>query len=358
MKILDIYIIKKFLGTFFSSLGLILIIIIAFDVSEKIDNFIDGDIPLRSIVVDYYLNWIPYFVNLFSALFIFISVIWFTSKMAGNTELIAILSNGISFNRLLVPYFISAFLVASLSLILSLYIIPPANKIRLDFDNAHLRSPYRRLENDIHRQIEPNLFIYMQSYTARSDIGYRFSMEKFENGKLKSKLFSNYIRYDSTNNKWTISNYYIRTFNGLEETLETGRKLDTTLNMKPEEFKSRDDIVETMTISELNDFINKAKLAGASNITSYIFDKNTRFAYPFSIFILTLIGISLSSKKAKGGTGLNIGLGLLLSFSYIIFMRFSQIFALSGALNPIFAVWIPNILYSFIAYYLYRIAPK
>ncbi len=358
MKILDIYIIKKFLGTFFASIFLILFIVIAFDVSEKIDDFIEDQLSFKLVVGTYYVNWIPYFVNLFSALFIFISVIFFTSKMASNTEIIAILSSGVSFNRLLVPYFISASIVASLSLILGLYIIPPANKVRLDFDNTYFRTQYRKTDKNIHSQIEPGIFIYMQSYSALSDVGYKFSIEKFEDGKLKSKLLSNYIRWDSTINKWTVTNYYIRNFDGINETIEKGRRLDTALNMKPEDFKSRTDVVETMNINELTDFIKKAKLQGTSNIISYQFDMHTRFAYPFSILILTLIGVSLSSKKAKGGIGLNIGLGLLLSFSYIVFMRFSQIFALSGSLHPVVAVWIPNALFMIIAFILYKLAPK
>lgn len=357
-NIIDQYIIKKFIGTFFYALALILAITIAFDISEKIDDFLDMELPFKKIVVEYYLNWIPYFANLFSSLFVFITVIFFTSKMASNTEIIAILSSGVSFRRFLFPYIVSAFVIAFISLSLSLYIIPPANKVRLDFDNTYFRKQFRNRDRDIHKQIEPGVFIYMQSYSTMSDMGYKFSIEKFEEGILKSKLLSHYIRWDSTKNTWSVSNYYIRTIDGLNETIEKGRKLDTAVNMHPDDFSSRTDVVETMNLTQLNRFIDKAKLQGNQNITSYLFDKHSRFAYPFSIFILTLIGVCLSAKKVKGGIGLNIGLGLLLSFSYIVFMRFSQIFALSGTLNPIFAVWVPNILYAIIAFVLYRLAPK
>ncbi len=358
LHIIDYYIIKKFLGTFFYALILILAITIAFDVSEKVDDFIELQLPFKRIVFEYYLNWIPYFANLFSSLFVFITVIFFTSKMAANTEIIAILSSGVSFGRMLLPFLTSAFVIAILSLLMSLYIIPPANKIRLDFDNTYFRAPYRNSENDIHKQIEPGVFIYMQSYSTLSHVGYKFSIEKFENGELKSKLLSNYARWDSTKNKWLLSNYYIRNIDGLDEYIEKGKRKDTTLNITPADFSSRVDVVETMNISELNHFIDKARLQGDQNIVSFIFDKHSRFAYPFSILILTIIGVCLSSRKVKGGIGLNIGIGLLLSFSYIIFMRFSQIFALSGSLNPIFAVWIPNLLYSFIALILYLMTPK
>ena len=356
--IIDYYIIKKFLGTFFYAIILILAITIAFDLSEKVDEFIELQLPFKRVAVEYYLNWIPYFANLFSSLFVFITVIFFTSKMASNTEITAILSSGMSFNRMLVPYFISATIIAIISMILSLYIIPPANKTRLDFDNTYFRTPYRNRDNNIHKQIEPGVFIYMQSYSTISHVGYKFSIEEFENGQLKSKLLSNYARWDSTKNKWILSNYYIRHIDGLEEIIEKGKRIDTTLNISPDDFSSRLDIVETMNLPELNSFIEKAKLQGDKNIVSYLFDKHSRFAYPFSILILTLIGICLSSKKVKGGIGLNMGIGLLLSFSYIVFMRFSQIFALSGSLNPVLAVWTPNILYGIIAFFLYRLAPK
>jgi len=356
--IIDYYIIKKFLGTFLYALILILAITIAFDLSEKVDEFIELQLPFKKIAVEYYLNWIPYFANLFSSLFVFITVIFFTSKLASNTEIIAILSSGMSFNRMLFPFFISASVIALASMILSLYIIPPANKIRLDFDNTYFRKPYRNRDNNIHKQIKPGVFIYMQSYSTMSHVGYKFSIEEFENGQLKSKLLSNYARWDSVKNKWILSNYYIRNIDGLEETIERGKKKDTTLNITPADFSSRLDVVETMNITELNKFIEKAKLQGDKNVVSYIFDKHSRFAYPFSILILTLIGICLSSKKVKGGIGLNIGIGLLLSFTYIVFMRFSQIFALSGTLHPVVAVWIPNIIYGIIAFFLYRLAPK
>jgi lipopolysaccharide export system permease protein len=358
LKIIDRYIIKKFLGTFVYALVLILIITIVFDVSEKIDTFIDKNISIKEIVFDYYLNWIPYFANLYSSLFVFVTVIFFTSKMATHCEIIAILSNGVSYKRFLWPYFVSSFVIAVISLFLNLYIIPPANKIRLDFDNKYLRNPYYNSEKNIHRQIEPGVFIYMQSYSTFTDIGYKFSLERFEGNQLKYKLISNYIKWDSAQQKWTIYNYYIREIEGRQEKITTGRSKDTTLNMNPLDFKSRADVVETMTLPELNNFIRKAKLEGQTNIISYQFDKHSRFAYPFAIFVLTLIGVTLSSQKKRGGTGLNLGLGLMLSFSYILFMRFSQMFALGGTTSAFVAAWIPNILYLFIGLYLYYKVPK
>jgi lipopolysaccharide export system permease protein len=355
---LDRYIIKKFLGTFFYSLVIILSITIIFDFSEKIDDFIEESAPAREIIFNYYMNFVPYFGNLFSSLFVFITVIFFTAKMATNTEIIAILSSGVSFARMLRPYFLSAIVIAILSTLLGNYVIPPATEVRLEFEHKYLRSPYRRTEKDIHKQVEPNVFVYIQSYSSASDVAYRFSMEKFKDNKLQSKLISNYAKWDTAKQKWEVKDYYIREIDGLEEKITKGQSLDTAIHLYPADLKSRLDIIETMTLPELNEYIDKMRLQGSENISSYIFDKHIRFSYPFSILIMTLIGVSLSCRKMRGGMGMYIGLGLLLSFSYILFMRFSKMFALSGSIPPVLAVWLPNILYGIIGVVLYRFAPK
>ena len=358
MKILDKYIIKKFLGTFAFALILILAITIVFDVSEKIDNFLEENAPLNAIIFDYYLNFIPYFANLFSSLFVFITVIFFTSKMASNTEIIAILSNGVSFSRMMRPYLISAFIIALTSFFLGAYIIPPANETRIDFDNKYLRGYYTNQDRNIHKQIRPGVYVYMRSFNSDNDMAFKFSMEKFENDKLKSKLISNYARYDTSINKWSVRNYYIREINGVEETIKKGYRLDTAINLSPSDLETRADVVETMDLTELNKFIEKTRMQGSERVVSYIFDMHSRFAYPFSIIVLTIMGVALSARKSRGGIGLHIGLGILLSFTYILFMRFSKMFAISGAAPPILAVWIPNILYGIITVFLYRSAPK
>ena len=224
MKKIDSYIIKKYLGTYFYSIALIICIVIVFDISEKIDDFIEKEAPLKAIVFDYYFNFIPYFVNLFGALFTFIAVIFFTSKMAADTEIIAILSSGVSYKRMLLPYFISTLVIAVLSYFLINYIIPPANRVRLDFEENYIRNTFRYKEKNIHRQIEPGVFIYMESYNNFYNIGYKFSMEMFENGKLKSKIISSYIKWDTTKNKWTINNYLIRELDSLSEKITSGRE--------------------------------------------------------------------------------------------------------------------------------------
>lgn len=359
LKIIDFYIIRAFLGTFFFSLALIMTIAVIFDLSEKIDNFMEHNAPLKAVIFDYYLNFIPYFAVLFSSLFTFISVIFFTSRLAYRSEIIAIISNGMSFHRLLIPYFISAFVIALLSFIMSDYVIPRANRIRFDFEERYIHSvPVSVKERNIHRQIEPGVYIYMESYSTIADIGHKFSIEKYEDGKLVSKLLCDYIKWDSTINKWSVKNYLIRDISGLNEEVWRGNSLDTILTINPADFKRRLNVVEAMNIRELDAEIEELRMQGESNVTVFQIEKQKRYAYPFSTFILTLIGVSVSSKKVKGGIGMQIGIGLLVAFSYILFMQFSSQFAIGGSLNPVIAAWLPNIIYSVIAFFLYQMAPK
>jgi lipopolysaccharide export system permease protein len=359
LMILDWYIIRKFLGTFFFTIALILAIAVVFDLSEKIDDFLENEAPIRAIIVDYYLNFIPYFAVLFSPLFTFITVIYFTSRMAYNTEIIAILSSGVSFRRILYPYFISAFALTVFAFVLSNYIIPHSNARKLAFEEDYYHSsPKQNRNRDIHKQIEPGIFVYLESYNTNFNRGLKFSIEKFEDGKLVSKLFADDIGWDSVKNKWHIRNYYIREFQNENQLVIQGRDLDTTLNLHPEEFRRRDNAVEAMNLGELNRFINTQKMQGAEDIDLFMIEKHRRFSFPFSAFILTLIGVSVSSKKSKGGIGMQLGIGLLISFSYIVFMQFSSQFAISGAFSPFIAVWIPNVLFSIVAVFLYRLAPK
>jgi lipopolysaccharide export system permease protein len=357
-KKLDLYIIRKFLGTFFFAIVLIISITIVFDFSEKIDNFIDKEAPFKAVIFDYYVNFIPYFANLFSALFTFVSVIYFTSKMAYDTEIIAILSSGISFRRMMFPYFISALIIGIFSFFLSNFVIPPANAKRLDFTETYLKKRFINKERNIHRQIEPGLFIYMTNFETSSKIGYKFSLEKFEGKQLVSKLTSRSIKWNKEKEKWTIKDYVIRRIDGDKETLEKGKSIDTLLNFKPDEFSRRTNVVEAMNMMELDDFIDEQIMRGDSNISAYKIEKYRRIANPFSAFILTLIGVSLASRKVRGGMGLHLGIGLALSFSFILFMQISTVFATNGSMNPLLAVWLPNILFLVIGIYLYRVAPK
>lgn len=358
LKILDLYIIKKFLGTFFYAIILIISVAIVFDITEKLEDFIDRQAPLNEIIIHYYLNFIPYFANLFSSLFTFIAVIFFTSKLAYNTEITAMLNSGMSFRRLMLPYMISAAIIAGISFSLGHFIIPPANKIKLKFEEKYIRNPIRYSDRDIHKQIEPGVFIYIESFNNMENMGYKFSIEKFEKDTLVSKLNAEVVAWDSINSKWKLINYRIRDYKSLDEDFITGKHIDTTINLLPSDFKQRESIVETMNMFELNDFIEEQQMTGAKNIESFLIEKYRRTASPFATFILTIIGASLASRKIKGGIGLHIGLGFLFSFSYILFMQVSTTFSIEGTMDPLLAVWIPNIVYAIIALILYRLAPK
>jgi lipopolysaccharide export system permease protein len=359
MKKLDIYIIKKFLGTFFFALILIVFIAVIFDVSENLDDFLDKKVPVKAIIFEYYINFIPYFANLFSSLFTFIAVIFFTSKMAFNTEIVAILSGGVSFRRLMWPYFISALIISGFTFFLSTVIIPPANQARIDFDNKYIRGMKQYSQWNYHRQLEPGVLVYFERFNSNTNTGLRFTLEKFEKSKMISKLFAESISWDSTTGKWKLRNYSIREFNDtIREKFIYGNELDTALNIKPEEFMMRDDIIETMNFTELDNFIKEQKFQGRQNIETYLIEKYRRIAFPFSTFILTLIGVSLASRKVRGGIGLHIGMGFLFSFAYILFMQISTTFAIGGLMSPLLAVWIPNIIFTVIAIVLYRLAPK
>lgn len=358
LKKIDIYILRKFLGTFFFAISLIIVIVIVFDISEKIEDFIEKDAPLSAILFDYYLNFIPYFVNLFSPLFTFIAVIFFTSRMASRAEIVAILSSGVSFYRMLYPYMLASLVIAGMSLYLNNFVIPNANKNRIAFEERYIRNPYRNQDRHIHRQIGPGTFIYMENYNNRDNIGENFSMDKLKNGQLYYKLMSDFIQWDSTSNKWQIHGYFIRHINGMKESVETGQRLDTTFNFSPKDFGRKLVNIETMNYYELNKFIADEKMKGASGIELYEIEKYSRLVFPFATFVLTLIGVSLASRKVRGGIGLHIGLGLLISFSLILFMRVTTVFAQSGLMHASIAVWIPNVLFGFLAVYLLRKAPK
>jgi lipopolysaccharide export system permease protein len=361
IKILDLYIIKKFLGTFFFSLVLILIIVVVFDFTEKIDNFMENHAPVRAIIFGYYLNFIPYFATLFSPLFVFISVIFFTSKMAVNTEIIAILNSGMSFRRMMWPYFLSALVVAIFTFLLTNFVIPHANLTRMDFEDKYYRNPsYRKgAVSNFHRQVYRNVYAYMEIYDPGTQSGRNFSLERFDDsGHLESKLMAPQVRWDTAIRKWSAWNYYIRNINGKEESIAKGLRIDTALTVKPEDFARDPGVVGTMTYRELNDYIKLLRLQGSDELKLFLIEKQRRFSNSFAIFILTLIGVSLSSQKVRGGIGMQIGTGLGLSFSYILFMQFASQFSLKGNLNPTLALWIPNMLYSIIAFFLYKIAPK
>lgn len=356
---LDAYIVSKFITTFFVALLLIIGIVIIFDISEKIDDFVEKEAPLGAIIFSYYMNFIPYFMNMFSPLFVFITVIFFTSKMAADSEIIAILSCGISFHRMMVPYIFSATLIAILSLCLNLFIIPEANKTRLEFENQYIKERTKSVGRNVHYQIAPGEFVFAESFSSWNNTAYRFTLERIENHKLVSKLSAETAVYDADKNIWHLKKYFIREYNDdLTDNIRSGRQIDTVLDLSSKDFYLNEKTVETLTYSELNELIATQKMRGDGNVKFALIEKNTRFALPFSAFILTIMGVALSSKKRRGGIGWNIGIGIALAFTYILFLRFSQMFVFTDTLPPSIALWLPNMVFAVIAGFLYRIAPK
>ncbi|NTV82821.1 MAG: YjgP/YjgQ family permease [Bacteroidales bacterium] len=358
MKTIDYYIIKKFLGTFFYAISLLIMIVIIFDLSENIDEFISKQAPLKSIIFDYYLNFIPYFINLFSYLFTFISVIYFTSQMAGKSEIIAILSSGISYNRMLRPYFISAIFLAVLSFYLANFLIPHTNQKRRAFTDLYFQNLSKSKDEHIHIQVNPGTYVYMESYNIKNKTGYRFTLEKFNGHNLEYKLTGDRIVWDSLADQWTLQNYTARTINGMIESIRQGSNMDTTLNLEPTELYIQKENYEEMTFGDLQHYIQREKLKGAEEVVFYDMEKHNRIASPFATLIMTLIGVSLSSRKLRGGIGMHLGLGILLTFAYILLMRITTVFATVGDLPPYLAAWIPNLIFGIIGLFLLRSAPK
>ncbi len=359
LKKIDIYIIRKFLGTFFLSIALIIIIVIAFDVSEKIDDFIDRKAPLSEILFVYYLNFIPYFVNLFSPLFTFIAVVYFTSRMAANTEIVAMLTGGISYKRLLRPFIIAAILLAGLNFWLSNFLIPPANKKRLEFEGKYVKKIIKSRGRNVHLQLDPKTFAFVETYSVEDNRGYRFTLESidFHEG-IQSKLHADMIQWDSINQSWKLHNCLHRTFYDGNETLERIAMVDTVINMSPNDFRIDTYLMDLMNYNELRRFIKREKIKGSESIVFYEVEQYRRTAFPFATIVLTLIGVALASRKVKGGTGLHLGIGITLSFAYILFMQVTTTFAVKAAFPALVAVWIPNVVFMIIAGYLIYKTPK
>jgi len=357
LKRLDTYLIKKFLGTYFFSITLILSIAVVFDITEKMDKFFENKAPLSAIVFDYYLNFIPFYMNMFSPLFTFIAVIFFTSKMATNTEIIAILASGVSFRRLMLPYFLSALVISVISFTVGGYIIPPANKTRITFEDKYIRPIKQTNAKNVQMEVEKGVIMYIGNYEVSNNTGYRFSLEKFEGKTLVSRLTAQTVTWDSAYH-WHVNDYLLRNFNGMRESIVKGALKDTTIRVKPEEFFITADEAPQLSNSKLGSYIQRQKNRGVGNIQRFEDEYYKRFAMPLAAFIMTLIGVSLSSRKVRGGMGLHLGVGLALSAIYILFTTISSTFSVSGVMSASAAVWLPNFVFLLIGIYLYNTAPK
>ena len=360
LRKLDWYIIRKFVATFFIAIFLIIGIIIIFDISERIDDFVANQAPLKAIILQYYANFVPSYLNMFSPLFVFITVIFFTSRMAANSEIVAILSCGISFHRMVYPYMLSAFLIAMLSLGLNLWVIPRSDEVRLRFENQYIKARKVQADRNIHYQLSPGQFVTVESFGSWNNTAYNMVLETIEDNKLKSRISAQSAVWDSTSRSWSLKNYVIREFTDglLADEVRTGTAIDTTLLLTIEDFYRKNNTVKQLPYGQLQELIDTQKMRGDANVKFSLIEKYQRFALPLSAFILTLMGVALSSRKKRGGIGWNLAAGIALSFIYILFMRFSEMFVYTGSLPPAVAMWLPDAVFAIIAAVLYKIAPK
>lgn len=357
-NILDVYITKKLLATFFVAVALISMIIIVFDLSEKLDDFISNQAPIKGLIFDYYLNFIPHFLNMFGYLFFFISVVFICSQLASRSETVAILSSGISFTRFLRPFIVCAIFVGMLNLWLSNVLIPKVNVPKLEFEKTYYRNPYHNQFYNIHIQTAKDKQVYVQHYNNTTATGFKFTLETFDNKQICEKISADRIIYDSIAKDWVMENYHIRKIDGLKEMIETGESKHLDIDLQPNDFNLNQIKTEVLDYKQLNEVIGREKLRGSSVVTELEVEKYQRLLNPFAYIILTVIGVSLSSEKKRGGMGLNLAFGIMLAFSLIMLMKMTQVFATNANLPAILAVALPLLLYSVIAIVLIKKAPK
>ena len=374
MRKLDWYILRKFLGSFVLTMVLILSIAIVFDISEKLDDFQNGA-ELHEIIFDYYINFIAFYGNTFSALILFISTIWFTSRITANSEIVAILTSGTSFRRLLRPYWIGATIICLMSLTLNHLVVPQTNIKRIAFEEKYVTGVNRPINQKVHRQVLPGHYVYFETFSGTRHSGYQFTYEVFEDHKLASKLSADFVRLDTAVGKWRLDNYRLRTVDSLgQEHILSGRRLDTALSFTSEQIAPKLNSIATMNSRELSKFIAQEEITGNENIASYQMEMQRRSSYPLSAYVFVLLAVALASQKRRGGLGINIAIGLVLSAIYIFTMQISQTFATTGILSSDgwlgktllwitiqpaeFAIWIPNILFAGVAIWRYIVAPK
>lgn len=358
MKIIDSYIVRKYLTTYVFAMAIFAVIIVVFDISERLDDFLKYNAPVNKIVFQYYAGFIPFYLNMLSPLINFIAVLYFTSRMADQTEIVPILSGGMSFNRLLWPYTVGALIIFGVMLVFNLFIIPHTNKLMVDFTNVYIKPIENRTKVSTHMQLDDSTYVYIDNFDNDRKIGYNFVIENFENKQLTEKLMADRIIWDSLSNRWAIEHYTVRKIMGMEEVMESGLRIDTLLDIHPRDFEVYDNVFMAMGMKELNERIEKEKVRGAGHMTTMLVEKYKRYVYPFSAFVLTLMGVALSSKKVRGGIGLSLGIGIGLSFTYMVFMQFSTTFSLQGGLHPFIGVIIPNVIFGVLALILVRRAPK
>lgn len=353
MKKLDWYILKKFLGTFFYAVMILAIISCVIDLSEKMEDFVSRKAPLMEIL-NYFKNFIPHITALLYPLFIFIATIFFTSRLAYKSEIIAILASGTSYQRFLRPYVIGGIILGCLSLLANHWVVPKANKQRLEFEDTYIHNATVSSDRNVHLRLTKTLYIFVQNYDFRNNMGYHFTAETIEGTKLKKKIMAERISYDSVKNIWQLYNVQTRTNEGIKEDLKYDNEAKMKFPFTPKDLDEDEAIKDALTTAELNTYIAREKLRGRESLNFYYVEKYRRTAQPFAGFILTIIGVCIASRKVRGGSGLHLAIGIVISAAYIMAMQFSTTFATKSSLNPILAVWIPNFLFGILALYLLR----
>ncbi len=358
MKILDKYILFRFLKAYIFIVLVLCAVLIVIDLAEKVENFNRPQLTVWRICTEYYLNFIPYYANLLSPIIIFITAVFVTAQLAGRTEIVAMLSSGMSFQRILLPYFIGSLMIGTLVFFLHGYIVPNANKIRHNFEDNFVRDKFYFGQQNFHFQIAPNVFAYIRSYDNASQVGFNFTLERIEGLELKSKLEASRMIWDVKKKKWTLESYRLHTFDDRKETLKHGDKMDTLLNISPKDFESKHLYHERLTLTELDAYIKQLQLRGSDGIEIFLIEKYERYAYPFAIIILTIIGVVVSAKKTRGGTGIQIAFGFVLAFVYIFLIVMMRSFAQQGGIPPQFSAWIPNLIFCVVGFVMYKRMPK
>ncbi|HEU5145338.1 MAG TPA: LptF/LptG family permease [Chryseosolibacter sp.] len=376
MRILDKYILKTLLSTFFFVVLILLAVITVIDLTEKMDKFAKAGVTSAQIA-SYYLDYISWIASFITPITMFIATVYVCARMAGHTEVIAILSSGVSFRRFLLPFLAGALLIGGISFFLNGWVIPDSNKSRLEFEVQYIKNKYYFDKRNIHIQVAPDVYLYLQSYNNNSNTGYHFTIERFVDNRLIEKLTANRIEWDSTKQKWTLRDYKIRKIDRIFETtsqpekafadtkvavsrdsLISGQSLDTALVIHPKEFESDYRKYDGMTMDELDDYIRTLKARGSTGVEVYEVEKYTRYSAPFTILILVFMGVIVSSRKSRGGTGVQIALGFLLSFIFILFFTLFRTFAEAGSTPPEISVWIPNIVFGIISLAMYKYVPR
>ncbi len=360
LKIIDRYILKRYLVTFSVMLLMFIPIGIVIDVSEKVNKMIENHVPFSKIA-QYYLDFTIYFANLLFPIFLFLSIIWFTSKLASNTEIIAILSSGISFSRFLRPYIIGATIVSIGALVMSIYLVPSASGGFKNFRYMYLignGQSEMRDNSDVFRQISKDEYIYVSNFNDMSKIAFNFSMEKFKGDQLEYKLTANRIKWNEDKKNYTLFNYKKRKVGALGDIIEAGDRKDTIFNFDLDDLTPVVYIAETLSLSDLNKFIDKERARGSSNINIYLVVLYKKYSIPVSAFILTIIAVAVSSMKRRGGMGANLAIGIVIAFSFIFLDKIFGVLAEKSTMPPLIAVWIPNIVFGVLALYLLRNAKR